>query len=61
MLEHPRSCCRVPGATVGSQHPGRLSLERKDDGKAKILAEDSADLGDVPYRAVHLLCDLGEV
>lgn len=60
MLEHPRRCCRVPGATVGSQHPGHLSFERKDDEEPKMLAEDSTDLGDVSYRAVHLLCDLGE-
>ena len=53
MLEHPRSCCGVPGATAGCLYPGRLSFERKDEGEAKILAEDSADLGDVPYRAGH--------
>lgn len=61
MLEHSRSCYRVPGATVVSQHLAHLSFERKDDGEAKILAEDSTDLGDVPYHAVHFLCDLGEV
>lgn len=50
----------VPGATVGSQHLGHLSFKRRCVGGAKILAEDSADLGGVPYHAVHLLCDLGK-
>jgi len=61
VLEHPRSCCRVTGVTVGSQHPGHLSFERKGNREAEILPEDSADLGGVPHCAVHLLCDLGKM
>lgn len=61
MLEHPRRCCSVPGATAGSQHPGCLLFERKRDGEAKVQSEDSSDLSDVPYCAVRFLCDLGEV
>lgn len=61
VLEHPRRCCSVPGATAGSQHPGCVLFERKRDGEAKAQSEDSSDLSDVPYCAVRFLCDLGEV
>lgn len=51
----------VPAVTVGSWHPGRLQLRRKGDGGAKVLAEDFADLADVPRHSVMFAVDLGEV